>query len=227
VSRAFLRNLITYIKLSDDFSKDIKDIVGFIEIPKVTGAKRRRELEVINETQLYDIVNAMTNERNRIMLLLTFYGGLRVSELCSDKYGIKPYSFNWNTWVKDPSKEGVLKVVGKRNKQRTVYIPQQIMSRVYQWIRNVAKKLSKDSKLFKISHIRWRKIIYESSHKALGFRIHPHTIRHSCATWLRGNNWTIDEIKEYLGHEFISTTMIYFHSNPENLRLKFSEIVQK
>lgn len=47
--------------------------------------------------------------------------------------------------------------------------------------------------------------------------IHPHTLRHSFATDLLGNNTNIVYVKELLGHASIQVTMTYTHVVNEDL----------
>lgn len=51
-------------------------------------------------------------------------------------------------------------------------------------------------------------------------KTHPHALRHTYATGLLDRGFTIREVQELLGHEDVSTTMIYTHVNPEALRAK-------
>ncbi len=82
VSRAFVRSIIDYLQLKD------------ILIPKITGRKRIREPEIISLNEVLSVSGAMRTPRNRIMVLLNFYAGLRVSELIN----IRPFDFQWKKW---------------------------------------------------------------------------------------------------------------------------------
>jgi len=76
------------------------------------------------------------------------------------------------------------------------------------------------------------KVTRQAIHKAvkkLGIRvldkdIHPHTLRHSGASfYLNELGMDIKHIQDLLGHEKISTTQIYLHVNPEQLKNAFEE----
>lgn len=225
VARAFVNNWLMFIKMGGSFSEEVKEITRKLEVPKVTGRKKSRIPDVLEEDQIYLICEKFKNEREQLMVLLSFYGGLRVSELVGD-YAIKPYSFNWNTWIRDPSKNGGLKIIGKGNKQRNVFVPQKVMARIYQWIKKeISTKQTREDKLFKIGERRWKTLLSEASTKAIGRHINPHLLRHSCGTWLRKNGWGLDEIQKYLGHENIATTTIYAHIDQEDIKEKFNQLV--
>ena len=100
------------------------------------------------------------------------------------------------------------------------------MKIIYQWIRNdISKKQKKDEKLFKIGISRWTKILYKVSERVVDKKIHPHTLRHSTATWLLGQGWELNDIAQYLGHDSIVTTQIYAHVSQERLEDKYKKIV--
>ena len=106
-----------------------------------------------------------------------------------------------------------------------VFIPQKVMSRLYQYIKNhVSKAQSKDQNIFNIGERRWKQILSKESNKILGRHINPHLFRHSCNQWLRSKGWDVKERQRYLGHENPSTTMIYDHTNQDDLSKKFDNL---
>ncbi|HME87155.1 MAG TPA: tyrosine-type recombinase/integrase [Candidatus Nanoarchaeia archaeon] len=221
ISRAFLSNVFTYIRTAD-YPKEVKVHIADFVIPKVTGRKKRIIPDVLSKEEVHELSKAMNNRRNTLMVLVQFYGGLRVSELC----GIHPWDFNWRYWVAHPSDNGKLKLTYgvKGNKQRIVFMPRFLMKILYQYIRTTPG-INKNNPLFKIKANTYLKIIYEASDK-LQFNKHikTHTIRHSCANWLGDDlGWDAFEIMEYLGHEDIATTKMYRQVSKKKLKEKFDE----
>lgn len=62
-----------------------------------------------------------------------------------------------------------------------------------------------------------QRMIRIASYHAIGRRITPHTLRHTCATkWMRVVSMRV--VQELLGHSSIQTTQIYTHPDHDDLR---------
>jgi site-specific recombinase XerD len=57
-----------------------------------------------------------------------------------------------------------------------------------------------------------------STRAGLSRSIHPHMLRHGFGTNLAASGSTLDEIKELLGHTFVTSSQVYLHPSPERLR---------
>jgi len=226
--RAFINNLLEFVKEQDDCPEDIKNF----KLPKKRGGKSKRILKWLTEEEIYKIAECMQSPRNKLMLLISFYGGLRISELIWDKIntysvGIVPYNFKWNLWDKDRDEFGKLNIIGKRNKERQVYIPSWLMTNLNKWIEKENKskdidECNKNEPLFKLSQARWKEILYRASEKAIGYPINTHQLRASCAMWLLiEKKYTIEQIKDYLGHEKVDTTFKYIQALRSEMEDKF------
>ena len=53
-----------------------------------------------------------------------------------------------------------------------------------------------------------------------GKRVSPHVLRHTYATRLLREGFTIREVQELLGHASVATTQIYTHVDPQALKEK-------
>ena len=57
-----------------------------------------------------------------------------------------------------------------------------------------------------------------SDRAALARQVRPHMLRHSFATGIAAAGGTADELRELLGHAWISSSQIYLHPSPDRLR---------
>lgn len=223
IPRAFLRNVREFlIKRKNDMSA--RDI----DIPKVTGKKGFKIPEVLSVQEINNIANHTKNERDKLMLMLTFNCGLRLNELTH----LKPLDFKWVPWIekRNIAKETnadmppcEVKFVGKFDKERLAFIPDDIAFKLNAYTRSL--KLTReniDKPLFRIGNRRFQQILAEASKIALGEAVNPHRLRHSYATFLMQQGFGIEEVKELLGHASIATTQIYLHVDKTALKEKLS-----
>ncbi len=182
-----------------------------LEAPKL-GRKLPDNLSVDEVEQLLHGIDLShpQGQRNRA-ILETLYGcGLRVSELIglriSDLY----------------FKEGLIRVIGKGNKQRIVPLGDmaaKYLSIYIEQVRNQQTIAPKDQDIVFLNRNGkklTRNMIFIIIQKlgvkvGLQKNISPHTLRHSFATHLLENGADLRAIQMMLGHESITTTEIYTH----------------
>lgn len=195
-----------------------EDPTTLLEAPRV-GRKLPDYLSESEVDQMITSIDRSTleGERNRAILEVLFACGLRVSELIHLR--LSDYF----------PKEGILRVIGKGDKERLVPIHPYAIEvldhylhqvRVHQEIKYGEEDivfLSKRGKRLARSTV--FTFIKELAEKA-GIRknIGPHTFRHSFATALVNNGADLRVVQQLLGHESITTTEIYSHLNEQKLR---------
>ncbi|MCX6817880.1 MAG: tyrosine-type recombinase/integrase [Candidatus Aenigmarchaeota archaeon] len=151
-----------------------------------------------------------TDARNNLLLKTMFFLGLRNSEA-------------QNLRIEDIDLiNGNVKVVqGKGSKDRYVHIPTEFASELKSYIGN-----QQTGRLFYVSDRHIRRIVKEYAVKA-GIRkpeeVHPHTLRHSYATFLQNQGTPLNVIQETLGHSNIETTTVYVHLGMD----KKKELIEK
>ncbi|AMQ17885.1 site-specific tyrosine recombinase/integron integrase [Thermococcus peptonophilus] len=153
-----------------------------------------------------------TRKRDRLIVLLLYGAGLRVSELCNLKKD-------------DVDIDRGLIVVrgGKGAKDRVVPIPKYLADE----IRAYLESRSDNSEYLLVEERRRRKdklstrnvwyLLKRYGQKA-GVEVTPHKLRHSFATHLLEEGVDIRAIQELLGHSNLSTTQIYTKVTVEHLR---------
>lgn len=162
--------------------------------------------------------------RDYAMIIMFLNCGMRLSELVG---------INVNDFVEsiDPSQPCVkylsVKVLGKGNKERIVYLNEQCVDAVTKYTE--ARKSVADPKekaLFiskrgnRITNRRVEQII-DDRLKACGLAgkgISVHKLRHTAATLMYQNGVDVRVLKEVLGHENLNTTQIYTHVVNTQLR---------
>ncbi len=157
--------------------------------------------------------------RDRAILEMWYATGARITELLS----IQTSHLDWD------SKLVLLR--GKGNRERLVPCTESAIEWVrkyydirHQWIRRHfgedegALFLTRLGKPFSRQGL-WKLLKKYALEAHLSKKIWPHLIRHTFATHLIQNGADLRVVQELLGHRSITTTEIYTHLSPENLRL--------
>ncbi len=228
VVKSFLKNYKEFIlDNKEEYGQEMINNILEIKIPKKKGVRPQKIPDVLTEEEVWKIERSFRNERDKLMLLLSFYCGVRIAGLIA----IRPHSFNWEEWA-SMKKTGLtpigkLKVVEKGSKGRIVFVPYKVMVRLDEWIRNFAVKINPDpnSPLFKIGRQRWRDLLKLYSRKALSKNVYPHLLRHSFATHLLNKGMKIERVQKLMGHKDISNTIIYTHLVQKDVEEDYTKLI--
>ncbi len=158
--------------------------------------------------------------RDRALLALLYGGGLRVSEAINLKVG----DINLN--LATDGRPGIMRVCGKGSKERLVPLGGIAAQRVSAWIAVRDKKylapesnllLSKNARALD-RHFAYRAVKKYAIQIGLEQNMHPHILRHSCATHLLLGGGDLRSVQEFLGHADLRTTEHYTHVAVEELQ---------
>ncbi|ASJ03728.1 recombinase XerC [Thermococcus profundus] len=153
-----------------------------------------------------------TRKRDRLIFLLLYGAGLRVSEVCNLK-------------ISDVDFERGFIVVrgGKGAKDRVVPISGTLLDE----IRSYLSTRDDDSEYLIVEERRRRKnklsprnvwYLLRKYGQKVGVKVTPHMLRHSFATHMLESGVDIRAIQELLGHSNLSTTQIYTKVTVEHLK---------
>ncbi len=219
VVRSFIRSYKTYLLRSAiviGINQDQVNKIRAIDIPSIK-VRERKVPEVLTKEEVLQIYRKMPTPETKLILLLSFFCGLRRQTALDLKAGM----FNIEKWSENPESMGILRVVSKGNKTGIIPVTSKVMHKVYEYL---PEDYDEETKLFNINPRVWNNKLSKGGREALGRHVNPHLLRHSMAMHLRGQGFHLDMIKEFLMHESIDTTQIYAHTTPEQLIEKFKDI---
>lgn len=191
-----------------------------LETPKI-GKRMPKYLSLDESKQL---LNASINdddrnkERDFAIITLFLNCGMRLSELV----GINKKDINFS--------ECKMNVIGKGNKERTIYLNKACMNAIHQYLEvrptkgiksNSEDALFLSERLERISNRTVQYIVKKELQRAGldSTKYSVHKLRHTAATLMyKYGNVDIRALQELLGHESISTTEIYTHVDNEQIR---------
>src|SRR5665213_1787939 len=165
--------------------------------------------------QHVEFPDSWEGKTNRLLLMIFYQTGIRLSELISIKESQVDFS------------NGTLEVLGKGNKERVIPVNNGLLRHIRLYIeeKDVQMDTSKNRFLLinKKGNQLYPKYVYNIVRKYLGEvstneRKSPHVLRHSFATHLTNNGADINAIKELLGHSSLASTQIYTHNSITKLK---------
>ena len=176
--------------------------------------------KTMSEAQVDDLLRAPDESplglRDSAMLELLYASGLRVSELVS----LKTYHLGMN--------EGVLRIMGKGNKERLVPFGQVARESINTYLTEGRPAIlggQQTEDLFvtargsAMSRVMFWMLVKKYARVAgIHSPLSPHTLRHAFATHLLNHGADLRAVQMLLGHSDISTTTIYTHVARERLK---------
>ena len=159
-----------------------------------------------------------TSIRNKLIVELFYSTGIRRIELVNLK--LKDVDTN----------NRLLKVLGKRNKERFVPILESVNQSILKYLKERNLKTSNSDDFFitdsgnKIYETLVYRIINSYFSKVSSkVKKSPHILRHSFATHLLNEGADLNSVKELLGHSSLASTQVYTQNSLENLKKVYNQ----
>ncbi|MGN0490659.1 tyrosine recombinase XerC [Ruminococcus sp.] len=202
-----------------DFLYSKKHLISSNPIAQLEVPKRKKSLpKYLTLEQSIELLNAVEGkykERDYAIITLFLNCGLRVSEMAGLNYT-------------DIRSDNTMRVVGKGNKERVVYLNSACIDAINDYMKVRPVDEVKDKKALFISRNNRRmsvKTIQAMVYKYLakigldaqGYSCHK--LRHTAATLMYQHGGVdVRVLKEVLGHENLGTTEIYTHLSSEQMK---------
>ena len=191
-----------------------KDPIEELEIPKTKKALPKY-LTLEQSIELLNAVEGEHRERDYAIITLFLNCGLRVSEMAGLNYT-------------DIRNEHTIRVLGKGNKERIIYLNSSCINAIndYMRVRPVDEVKDKNALFISRNHRRMsvktiQAMVYKYLEKiglsAQGYSCHK--LRHTAATLMYQHGGVdVRVLKDVLGHENLGTTEIYTHLSSEQMK---------
>jgi integrase/recombinase XerC len=181
-----------------------------IKAPKAPR-KLPQVLDADEATRLVEVpTDVKLGLRDRALLELFYSSGLRLSELCALR------------WRDLDLGNGLVTVLGKGNKQRSVPVGSHARAALEAW--HGETQAASDAPVFpgrggapisqRAVQIRIRQL---AQRQGMFKHVHPHMLRHSFASHMLESSGDLRGVQELLGHADIATTQIYTHLDFQHL----------
>ena len=185
------------------------------QVNKVSPLKNHKRLKVqkkliipFSEDEVFKVIDVFSNDfegKRNLLIVDTLYStGIRRDELINIKLNDVFLS------------ENLIKVLGKRNKERLVPVLGNLNKRIKDYL-SLRKEVSLSSSYLFITNkgksigpsLVYRVVKKYFSKVSTKVKTSPHVLRHSFATHMLNNCADINSIKEIKGHSSLASTQIY------------------
>jgi len=220
-----IKSFLTYISENNDDNIDLTKRLKGLSAKNV-----KSESESLSESESRALENYLLdthykknflNVRNRCLVKLLYYTGIRASELLSIKFED----------IALLQEEDVYKIyiMGKGSKYRYVYIP---ITLIFDELEFIKEHFLEDETLYKnnlqkyIAVTQKGRVMYRAELYIMLDKLYSrlyirkrgvHILRHTFGKRMVKKNVNLSTIKELMGHENIQTTMIYARSDEKGM----------
>lgn len=176
----------------------------------------------LKPNEIHPVIEAADNKRNKILLLLLWNAGRRISELVDKTYGIRKKDLDM--------KNNRIYFTTLKTKGRERMWVDGIDPLIMKGLWELCKDKKDDEMVFdigrKMGYIIFRDACYKVGIRQIGSkRPHPHHMRHSSIMFMYSKGMKPEEIQQRTGHRDINSLLYYIKvMELENLTDKFKEM---
>jgi len=212
-----LRSFFKYLFRQGDIQKTPTDNINAPKLNKPLP----KFLTIKEIDRLVSAINQETFIGKRIYALIEvlYSTGMRVSEVVNLKHD----QIQW--------REGIVRVIGKGNKERLVMLGSAALSMLENYIGDVDYDRKNPveyifrNKFGRQLNVKTVQTDISTLAKIAGINrdVTPHILRHSFATHMLDAGADLRSVQELLGHASLSTTQIYTHVTPDRLKKAYEK----
>jgi site-specific recombinase XerC len=215
-----------YEFLRDNSDGNIANPVARVKRPKVNNEAFR----AVEDNALATLVDGITDVRDKAIVLLFIYSGLRLAELCQLN---KDTIVSRKRRTPDGQEQyfGTGEVMGKGRKRRHFMVGPTALQALGAYIKQY-RTIDSNPALFlssrhqRISCRNVQDIVSRWCEKLNVSHVHVHQLRHCFATRNVNAGMSAAVLQELMGHSNLSTTQRYFRVQPDRLSREYFAVME-
>ncbi|MFO1052185.1 MAG: site-specific integrase [Planctomycetota bacterium] len=212
--REFLLHLVDELHASRDTVRQVRAAITFlytvtlgrpVEVDRIPAMRKQKRLPlVLSGTEVGALLEAVENEKYRLVMASMYGCGLRISEACR----LRPEHLD--------AKRMLVRIEqGKGRKDRYTVLPRRLLLQLRSyWSRTKPKHwLFPGGTPQGHACANTVRIVFQEALATAGIRkeVTPHVLRHSFATHLVEGGTELSVVQLLLGHNNLRTTQVYLH----------------
>ena len=174
----------------------------------------------LSNEEVKRLLEVVSSERDRALVTLLLYGGLRVEEVVT----VTVAAFTIPEQAEEPVR---IRVCGKGRKERIVYIPQESFEPVQSYLTTLADREQTEPLFYnhrgrplRKNGVQW---LLRNYGQQCGVAVTPHRLRHTCARWLAEGRMPLLSLSRFLGHSNVHTTQRYIDNADVGVRDQYQK----
>lgn len=180
------------------------------KLDRVDYPKKQTKIPIVYSVEeIQKLFEVCENLKHKVILILLYSTGLRISELLNLK------------WADFDRSRGVINIINaKGNKDRQVMLPNDIIPILEEYARKYNPKIYVFNGQFnnQYSETSVSNVLKQLAKKAgIKKRIYPHLIRHTSFTHMVESGIDIYNVQKLAGHSNPKTTQVYLHTSTNHI----------
>lgn len=229
--RATISHLINLLKRDTLLNPEEQLEVSRLVILKTAGRGTKKPIQILTKEEIKKLVGGcklispLETERFKLMVLWQYSGGLRINELCQLRFENLNYQGRLRFHEDGRDKLQYQKLllppeITKGGVGGHIHIKTDVYMAYFDFLKHLqgiddllVKRIYNNKKgIWGKSKKKYSKLFKEQCQKVLGLQEKTsHILRHSRATHLLQEGWTLMEVRDFMRHSSVAVTEKYLH----------------
>ncbi|WP_426980269.1 tyrosine-type recombinase/integrase [Bacillus pseudomycoides] len=196
---------------------------------------KKKQIKTLESGQVKQIIDACHTNRDKLIIMLMYEGGLRIGEVLSLR--LEDIATWDNQICLTPREVNENGAYIKLRKARTIHVSKELMALYTEYlVYEYGEEIEHDYVFISLKEEYYGKPLkYQSVLdlirrivKRTGIEFTPHVLRHTHATELIRDGWDVAHVQRRLGHANVQTTLnTYVHLSNQDMKNEFKKYLER